>query len=1075
MQRGRIQSFLEGIFYPAKCYWSRFGENGLERDASYDARKYTFCYKAPGMKGYWWLQVADYQTFEDKYLDLVDNGVLPLHFYEELQENTPSKLYFDIEADSWSDMYCNEFPVIAQHFSNALCIVFRKLFVDDTVYDERALRISSACNASKFSMHAVYTAGYTRDNLSQKVIADELVHLIKTDDNFQVLRKKDGGTVIDDGVYSKRRIFRHLFSWKDKAADRPLIPYNDDCVFFSEYVIQQFDENAKELIFKDYLSLTSTTSLPQIRSIHHRQTHSSQPLSQPILLEIQRIILTAYPNASVYTTARSTNQTNVVTVGYFQNGVCPHGKNHRSNHCYVRYNRSNKQCTAHCFSGKCAKKGVVIQEAQRLEDYIHDVVSTEKINSRYLTTEEHVPILQLREHMRNYEVVMVKSATDTGKTAFLEYCVKKIVQHKSDAIITSIGCRQSFATNSAPRLGIRNYQDLNAQELNSENAAVVQLDSLLKNDRGDETRERDLLILDETTAMLAHLLGDTLKQKQRAVYKKLRALLKRAKKIVCVCADLDEKSIAFLKAVVPEKSIGLLLNEWKDDSRKVYLYSDRAQFEAKLFEELEKNEKIAYCNSHCALDVKRITDVVKEKNLRADRLTGRFDTKKKKDFLCTHLEELQELDFFGYTSTLTVGVDINFQHFDSLFCDVKNKPLVARDVAQMMARVRKLNRNAIHLLVDQSAAADLQKLPDRDQVKQILRSRQELVKTDRHAELLRQAQAVTEAVDSEWNEETGELEHDEDFLELITAFTLEAIASRMNMRSEMKRVCEDKGFTVEEVATCIFEADVQNLRESQIFAREKYYTQVSESQMDCLLDEASEPQDEEEIYTTEKQVIMSRLQCTEEAVTAEIVAEWGYDGFSTEKADNAAKLVRLSYIQDEVDDDIFRSVSDKLLEIKRAGESYDGPHPIQEPRFVQARQLQLIYFVLVKVFGFVYGLLDINQVSHEEVQERLTSLSQQDRHHLSLSLFVEFKLSNQPYIGKYFIKSFSKCLYEFCGVRLKTKQARVGGDVRKQVNEIERESVNKLLQYWQIHRPSFLPESCNIDLQLNQRNITSLF
>ena len=1074
MNQAGLKTFLERIF-ESKCFWSRFGETGLEASHDYNPLKYTFGYKAPRMKGYWWIQVDNYATFERKYLDLSEQGVLPLHFYEELQQHVPSKIYFDIECDSWQDMYASrqDLEFIAENFADALRIVFQNLFVNGDSFDAELLRWSEACNDTKFSMHVVYQ-GYTQNNEVQKRVAEELIRVIESDDAFIMLRKKSSGTVIDKGVYTKRRLFRHLFSWKDGAADRDLRPFRDDCPIFSEYVIQQLYADDEELIFKPSILSESLQSLPTLRAVRH--VHSQTvAIESPLLQEIQRIVLHAYSQASMYTTTRTTAHPNTVTVGFFPNGACPHGKHHHSNHCYVRYNRSNKMCTAHCFSAKCPKRGVVIQEAQRLEEWIHEVVSTEKINSRYLTTEEHTPIIELREHWRRYEVVMVKSATDTGKTAFLEWCVNKIKQRNAQAVITSVGCRQSFASNSAPRLGIRNYQDLQAKELNTENTAVVQLDSLLKNDCGDETRERDLLILDETTALLAHLLGDTLKQKQRAIYKKLRALMKRAKKIVCVCADLDEKSIAFLKAVVPDKSIGLLLNEWKDHSRKVYLYSDKAQFEAKLFEELEKAQKVAYCNSHCALDVKRITDLVKDKGLTADRLTGRFDTKVKKDFLCTHLEELQALDFFGYTSTLTVGVDINFEHFDSLFCDVRNKPLVARDVAQMMARVRKLHRNEIHLLVDQTGACDLQRMPDKDTVKAVLRSRQELVKTDRHLELLRQAQAVTEAVDSDWNEDTGELEHDEDFLELITAFTLEGMASRMDMKSEMKRVCEDKGFEVEEVPLCVFQQDAENLRESQVMAKEKYYTQVSESQVDYTLEEGRVPQEEEEIYAGEKLAIMSRIQCAQELVTPAVVELWGYDGFNEQKADNAARLVRLSYVQGEVDDDIFRSVSDRVLEIRRAGENYDGPHPVQDPRLVQARQLQLMYFFLVQIMGFTYGLLDTQQVRVEEIQQRIATISTEQKHLLSAALHLEFKLSKKPWIGTKFSRVFNACLYEFCGVKIMSKQVRIESRRKVSVEQIERDSVNKLLQYWHIHRPDFLPLSCNIDMHMNERNIEPLF
>jgi hypothetical protein len=473
--------------------------------------------------------------------------------------------------------------------------------------------------------------------------------------------------------------------------------------------------------------------------------------------------------------------------------------------------------------------------------------------------------------------------------------------------------------------------------------------------------------------------------------------------------------------------------------------------------------------------VKRITDLVKEKEIAADRLTGRFDTKSKKDHLCTHLDELQQLQFFGYTSTLTVGVDINFEHFDTLFCDVSNKPLVARDVAQMMARVRKLSSNTIHLCVTQRKKGDLSKLLEKDAVKQVLRERVELPKSERHATLLRRYQQVTDAVDNEWNEETGELMHDETFLELITSFAMESIASRMDMKSEMRRVCEDKGFVIEEVPVCVFQTDADNLRESQILAREFYHSQVADSQIDWAADaEEREALNEEDIYADEKRLITTRIQCSEEQVTAEIVADWGIDGFSESKATNAALLTRLAVQSDmqAAEDVVFDEVKTKLLDHLSKKDDYDGPTAVLEPKFVQATQLELIFKLLVLIFGFTAGLLDTRQVEASDVVARLQRMSAVQKKKLGVKLQTEFGLSSQPRMGVQFVRSFSDCLYKFCGVRVKSKRVRVAG-CRLLVYYIERESVNKLLQYWHVHS-SAVPW-LEIEELMRERNVVSLF
>ena len=80
-------------------------------------------------------------------------------------------------------------------------------------------------------------------------------------------------------------------------------------------------------------------------------------------------------------------------------------------------------------------------------------------------------------------------------------------------------------------------------------------------------------------------------------------------------------------------------------------------------------------------------------------LTGKSDDVLKKQMADSE-KLLKSKQLFIYSPCITVGVDINFKHFDKLYGYVCGQSVTARDFMQMLARIRNPTSSNIYLLMD---------------------------------------------------------------------------------------------------------------------------------------------------------------------------------------------------------------------------------------------------------------------------------------------------------------------------------------------------------------------------------------
>lgn len=187
-------------------------------------------------------------------------------------------------------------------------------------------------------------------------------------------------------------------------------------------------------------------------------------------------------------------------------------------------------------------------------------------------------------------VTGIWSATGTAKNVHLRPAVAELLQR--DGRIVSLAHRRSLTRNQSRGWNLPCYLDTKGVVVGS---TSVCLDSVSRVAGGPI----DVVILDEVEQMLRHLFGATIRKRGQVgvVFCALRDLLRRAKKIVLLDADLSPRAMWCIRVLMGENvDEQVIKNTWKPD-RRIRVRSQAGMF-ADLMAKVEKGEQVwLYCTS----------------------------------------------------------------------------------------------------------------------------------------------------------------------------------------------------------------------------------------------------------------------------------------------------------------------------------------------------------------------------------------------------------------------------------------------------------------------------------------------
>lgn len=313
-------------------------------------------------------------------------------------------------------------------------------------------------------------------------------------------------------------------------------------------------------------------------------------------------------------------------------------------------------------------------------EWEHDTSPVRIINERYLP-DDTLDIMPERGFC------FIKSPKGTGKTerlkAFAEHCFK------TGKRVLLIGHRIYLLRNIAERLNLDFYGDHNE----TTDDMAITLDSLTRVDK--DGPPYDAVIIDESEQVLLHLIASTLRDRRKQVLTNLLWVLRNAKQVLCLDADLStDATIELLVRLTGEKEgyeYRGVINNYRFTDRTTKMYAaegGHGQAAQDIFDlALDGRRVFVACNSK--REAMALGEFMRMHNVGALVLTSETnDTDAAEAFILDPSNEALKYQVVISSPTLSTGVSIEGKVFDTVIGMFGWRVGTYQDADQALSRVR---------------------------------------------------------------------------------------------------------------------------------------------------------------------------------------------------------------------------------------------------------------------------------------------------------------------------------------------------------------------------------------------------
>ena len=366
-------------------------------------------------------------------------------------------------------------------------------------------------------------------------------------------------------------------------------------------------------------------------------------------------------------------------------------------------------------------KNVTITETHE-DSPLRDLLMSQQISPKNITitNDEHLEIQGLEDGL-----TLIKSPKGTGKTTYLADALGKIIlrfatleeyeegtdseipeAYFSKERILLIGHRQALIGDLCKRLSLNSYLDdpkSDTSEVRRRKSRYgVCLDSLQK----VQSESYDVIVIDEVEQVLSHFLSDTIGEKRRGLFAIFCDLIRRAKKIVALDADLGWISYITLahltrapaganQSTAPLKT-QIFINDWKPKNRELLVYGSMFHLIHEIKRSIVDRKRI-FITANSKAKVKALTHAIKslEKELDVSIKTISITSENSSSQEIQHFIKNIKTEILNYqvvlsSPSLGTGIDISFengkQEVDDVFGIFENQINTHFEIDQQLAR-----------------------------------------------------------------------------------------------------------------------------------------------------------------------------------------------------------------------------------------------------------------------------------------------------------------------------------------------------------------------------------------------------
>jgi Toprim domain/Origin of replication binding protein len=191
-------------------------------------------------------------------------------------------------------------------------------------------------------------------------------------------------------------------------------------------------------------------------------------------------------------------------------------------------------------------------------------------------------------------VNIIKATYGTGKT----FAAAKYIEAQPGESVLYVAHLQTLCGQASSRFAIENYGD-HKSGLHEQRCLSICINSIFKLEHNGTLPTYDVIILDEIEQLLSRLTGtgkDAIEHKA-LVFLALIHLIKTAKKVICLDADISKITFDFIEFCRPNEAFNYTINEYKH-LKKLYIYENELDVINMAKDAVERNEPVLFaCNS----------------------------------------------------------------------------------------------------------------------------------------------------------------------------------------------------------------------------------------------------------------------------------------------------------------------------------------------------------------------------------------------------------------------------------------------------------------------------------------------
>lgn len=297
-------------------------------------------------------------------------------------------------------------------------------------------------------------------------------------------------------------------------------------------------------------------------------------------------------------------------------------------------------------------------------------------------------------------VHLVRSAIGTGKTEIIAHLLKK--EPKLSMLFTTHLI--SLVESAASRLNLVSYHDCDNYDLQMERQVAICLNSLGKLTAEGPARVYDVVVIDEIEQVLARLTTEI--EQKPLILAVIEYLLKNAKKVICLDADLSARSTHIIQSFCPDKKVTIHYNEYEAGSAKeMVLYDSIEDLQMSAVSSIESGQR-AYLAFNSKKEAYKTfcTYQLMLPEKKGLYISGdNAGDKQVKAFFNDVNEACLQYDYIICTPSVSTGVSIDNGCFDFVGGIFSAQINTANDCMQALGRVR--SQNKVHVFCEKKMGA----------------------------------------------------------------------------------------------------------------------------------------------------------------------------------------------------------------------------------------------------------------------------------------------------------------------------------------------------------------------------------